>query len=439
MQMMVSLQKHGGWRSMQKTTAGQKPVMTFPDVPFWKRRSKEVKELIHYVSGLITEQNIARTLDRAPTAQSDAGGIKSTKHTSLVDVLQAHCDLLLSWNNGDQCRFAEHVITIRSLPRTEQSAHQPKDGSHLSDIHGEVTQRGGDMLQSGHSFRRGSKEAVQSARHTHAALRVQSWARGWITRKKLKKILSSAVYFDDELEAMLGEGDPFAEYEGFLSKTAPELEDDWLQPRSGHAVSQSKRTGSGDEYDAVITSAGSDGQSFVYGDHRRRRRHNLPSSADAADQLRDRQPKTPTGTNERVSPRGQLTSLYRNDWDAKRSSQGMELEDAGVYINRPHSGSLRNLHESASESAETLESSRPASRSSNLSSASSRFGLGNYDMEEDADMLLHTARSRMSNSSEQAAEWGISNPTVVETMLKRNRRLKYAIIFDCVSMCVLYI
>lgn len=428
MQRKICIHKFSGWINFKTSSSSQNQKMTFPAVPFWKRRSKHVKELIHFISGLITEQNIARTFDRASSTQSESGGIKlTTQQTDLVDVLQAHTHLLLLWNS-ELHASTEHIIAIRSPP------------SHESDIAADNPQRS-NMQAEYCSPRRESKEAqsVKSARQAHGALRIQAWTRGWITRNKLKKILSSAFYFDDELDEMLGGGDPFAEYEGFLSKTAPELEDDWLKPRIDGSAAYIDRISHRDDHGTAITSAGSDGSSFVYGDHRRRRsKHNLPSSADAAEQLRERQPRTPTGSNERSSPRAQLTSMYRNDWECTRSSQGRELHDAGVYINRPHSNSARFLHES--ETAETVESSRPASRSSNLSGTSSRFGLGNYDMEEDADMLLHTARSRVSNVSEQAAEWGISNPTVVETMLKRNKRLKYVNSVDIfMALCVLVI
>jgi hypothetical protein len=127
------------------------------------------------------------------------------------------------------------------------------------------------------------------------------------------------------------------------------------------------------------------------------------------------------------------------------------LKDAGVYISRVHekNNPQRRIHEHIPGEEEfenedltqkvystTLPSihqrppsdftSRPASSSSTISGSSSqRFGKGNYDMEADADMLLHSPRSRVTTaSSDQQNGWGLSNPTAVGAMLKRNKQKK---------------
>ena len=428
MQMMVTLQRQGGWtgKVAREPRHMKEHRITFPSTPFWTRRSRTVRNLIHFLSALLIEQNVSRTWGRAVPVQQPGSGDNTLKLTPFVNVLRTHIDLLLKWNTEG---IQGHVISIRSPLTPEASCSVP------TVIEDSCQSNPGSVSQS--SYRRGSKEAqsLQSARFTHAALRIQSLSRGWSTRKTLRRILQSSLYMDDELEAMLGEGNIFAEYEGLLNKVAPELEDDWLQPLARDAPRGYAHEGDA-EYDMVISSAGSEG-SFVYGDHKRRRHLNAQPSMDqdVDSTVMGLKPTTPPEPSGRSSPRpGQVAGgPKRGDWASVSTETGRdtELHNAGVYINRLHgptqsphvsgdmSGNLLNL-----QSSTAAESSRPASRSSNMSSTSSRFGLGKYDMEEDADMLLHTARSRTSNLSDQAAEWGISDPTVVQAMMKRNKRLK---------------
>mmetsp|Transcript_10015 Transcript_10015/g.15136 ORF Transcript_10015/g.15136 Transcript_10015/m.15136 type:complete len:1476 (+) Transcript_10015:165-4592(+) len=383
------------------------------------KRGAAANRFTHFLSSLIAEQNVARIWERSSSSQ--ANHVSAEVSFALLDVMRSHVDFLSRWDDG--CQHSR-IMSIRSSQngriRTEPVSLHPSEVS----------------IQ-----RRGSREAqsVYSARIHHAAMCIQSVARGFICRRKLKRVLNSAAYMDEELDAMLGDSDMLAEYANSLS-CAPELEDDWLQaPMRSMIRSGQKQSNEGRGLNA-------EGM-VVYGDHRRKRRPQSPGTCTYNDHISQEKesipcpsiPDTERGTAD-ISPR--LQHMYRasarsGEWVTTTPhvmSENDSLEKSGVYLNRSSSksrisddqgsGFLPNICVRPTSSS-TIASSRPASRSSNLSGASSRFGAGNYDMEEDADMLLHTARSRVSAAgSEQAAEWGISDPTVIEAMMKRNKRMK---------------
>lgn len=364
----------------------------------------------------------------------------TVERRSFVQLLVSHCHLISDWDSGSSMG---RVVCINSpsLPPlsipTAAAPHTPLP-----------TDKRKDSIKEFHV-------AVARARQTHAVLAIQSLWRGHFTRKRLHHLLSHAKYYDADLENLMDAHD-LTDYLGILNEASlPELSDDWL--------TNGMTSGPG--------GGGGGGGAMVYGDHRRKKLTS-PRTATAERSIPHHVPITPERrAHGAISPRGQFDAARikstrpNGDWVVEGKPKVEILRESGVYIHqqqraKPSQNSDPKIHEtfqgeeewevvveehlqatrgSSSSVSRPYSSSssfsRPASSSSTISGAPSssstqRFGRGEYTGDnDDIDLLLHTGRTRLSASSREnhsvtgdAADWGVSNPTAVHSILKRTNK-----------------
>eukprot|EP01041_Mallomonas_annulata_P007491 gene7491-15331_t len=263
-----------------------------------------------------------------------------------------------------------------------------------------------------------------------AAIRVQSVFRGVHVRRKLKSALFSARYVDDELDELLGYGNGHGHgdlYEELgmgdmglgLDEGPAELAAGWLAIRSGGVTSTS--------------SSSSSSLSMVYGDHRRKRDVARAIAATPPDHSHTN-PSTygghlvlepPIGrsalTYQHTPGSGSDRRQYMHRLSTPDSEAATEYEydysgDAspGPQQGRGHS-SGSSVHISLTGSPST--SLTPPASSSSRADSDPGYGGG-------GGVHGSIRPSRAVQEAQLAEEWGISDPTVIAAMMKRNRRLK---------------
>jgi Leucine-rich repeat (LRR) protein len=429
--------KHNSWKGnlseIFRIHSKSSDCLELHPLTLTRSQSLEHKEWSHFLDSLFAEQNLFKIREKERKATNSS---ESLLCTSIVQLLSHHCHLMSLWDfdNDERMSLVNRVmytsLSLSSFPLLssplEQQIEKRKDST--KEYH-----------------------AVIRARQTHATLAIQSLWRGHSARKKLEFLLSQAKYYDADLEKLM-DAHSLNDYMGILNESLPELSDDWLSQKP--------------------SSNGTN--AMVYGDHKRKKMSSprvvdqTSPRVDPSGPSRQLIPITPEKTEDtRISPRGQLDaarikstttnssfSRINGDWvvDEKKTEI---LHDSGVYLNRAASGvshhSNPKIHEtlpgeeeweheelaaqtpifprintSASNRPISSGFSRPASSSSTISghtntSSSQRFGQGEYHGDsDDIDMLLHTGRSKSSSSS-KTNEWGISNPTAVHNILKKNK------------------
>mmetsp|Transcript_25946 Transcript_25946/g.48715 ORF Transcript_25946/g.48715 Transcript_25946/m.48715 type:complete len:1387 (+) Transcript_25946:144-4304(+) len=333
--------------------------------------------LLMTLGRMSSEHGLVRSKEQVEVTSTDEEGLLQSRiDSSLFQLFRSHLKQLLYWTPA-QC---ERVQSYQTTSHLEHVPHRRRRAS--------MRRRGG------------TKEALwrQEARKGHAALRLQACARGFLLRRKMKHALSGARYEDDELEAMMRDQDGLmAEYGSILNDDAPEFSDGWLQTRRPPSVPGNKQYTSDDPTGS--DDGGGASSSIVYGDHKRRRRvtpdsqqlqqqplepfspdHNIETSSRSPRPTQQFNMMSGTGgigasrnitskVNEWVS--GDDFSL-QNDVSSRPSRSTPPLS-----LNEVDSGVFHEIPLSAASSSRGFQDSRPASRSSNLSAAStpnSRFG-----------------------------------------------------------------
>ncbi len=201
---------------------------------------------------------------------------------------------------------------------------------------------------------------------------MQAIWRGYYLRKKLTNLLDVVQYKDDELDAMLVDFENIDDH--YWSTNLPELEDNWLLKTEGDMAYQPA--------------------TIVYGDHRRKK---YAPSLNVADRQDSNYPE-----DIKYVP----ASMGSNAISGNASSQ-LHLLNSNMSV---HVHTFSQVTDEGTTDALRGFNlpSRPNSQSSNISGASSRG--------------MNSARS--SAMSELSEEWGISNPQLLETIARRNRKMK---------------
>lgn len=337
------------------------------------------EKLLMTLARMSSEHGLVRAKERVEvTTTGIEGNLDFGINSSISELCRAHLRQLLCWT-PEQCERAQSYQTPSHLN------HNPHIRRRAS-----VRRRGG------------TKEALwrQDARKAHAALRLQACVRGFLLRRKMSHALRGARYEDDELEAMMRDQDGLmAEYGSILNDDAPEFSDGWLQTRRPPSAPGNKHTNVDNN---VGYDGGSVSTSIVYGDHKRRRRV-TPDSQQLVQQQEQLEPFSPDHNidTSRRSPRSNMhynsssgagssigntrnITAAVNEWvsgdDFGKQTQG----DIGSSLHSTpplalgglDSASFHEVPLSAASSSRFLDS-RPASRSSNLSAASTPNRFGN--------------------------------------------------------------
>ena len=348
------------------------------------------RRLLMTLSRMSSEHRFIRSKERVQVETMNSNGLfEIASDSSVTELCLSHVNQLLNWS-PETC---EKVLLFR-----DQIAISKKNGQRRT------------------SRRRGStKEALwrQEARKGHAALRIQACIRGFLLRRNIESALRGAKYEDDELDAMMHDQDSFMrEYGSILSSSdVPELSENWLQTRclpvdSARGSKSLRNHHDENVEDHIPENNSSSNCSVVYGDHKRRRRIHTPDDDNerlepfSPDHNIDTSRRSPRSNqyqiprdvsqgrlnhagdnsitskvNEWVTGSDFLSSNYKVSQSSVRPPQELDASSFHeISINRPPLSTSSSRSNVASESY-----SRPASRSSNISTSSTPNRRGNEE------------------------------------------------------------
>jgi len=306
----------------------------------------ESRKLTQFLSTMATDQNnifLKEKLER------EVGGdeVVDSWSDTLIASLNKQLQLLTEWTNSSDCNNNNFIIKYTNDDKKEM------EGNHN--------------------------------KYENQVIKIQSTFRGFIRRKKLKKIMLSSKYIDDDIEEILMNDDDFIE--DLNLDESPEFQSDWFSNRDSKWLNEKEVQNSfindddddddDDEEEEEKENTQNKGRSafnnyfdsnnnaMAYGDHIRRRQNNNSS--------------------------GGLRTLSADQ-------PSIQVEDFKDNLSRPSTGMT---------SASTVTTTSKA-----------------YSEQDDEFISRFSKENKKADPDEVAKEWGVSNPKVVAMIMKRNKRMQ---------------
>ena len=364
--------------------------------------------------------------------------------TALVQQLESHTRMLSTWSLSSIEAWDSPTIRMvkYKMPPTEDVCDTPttlrrevwnSSNPSMIDVSTALRAVSGPEAMSSDSNSLDVEDLDQSSLtvlEPPGIIKLQAVFRSRKVRAKIRSALFASRYQDDELDEMLGQEnfdfDDAMDLGGYEEYMAPvglkggwhsgtkhsssaqiqeHIENSqqgaWAVGQSGCHNGRGSRSGSQDNLitDETQSSFSTQGVSLVYGDHRRRKSAHRDGSTDSNNgHVRD-----DGSSGYRENPNIGFSATAPVEWQSRPSTSMTDTSSL--------SGASSRAHTETDHSTNRSHAVRTG-----MDARNGIYHPGIADTSESSD--------RTQKIGNQADEWGLSDPKVLQAMLKRNKRMK---------------